>query len=93
MVRAQATIRNEAGIHCRPSTHIVKTVRDYDGKMNVTNSDGETSDLCSMLSLMILALGHGSVVTLEVDGPQEEEQLQVLVDLFEFEYDFPPQNA
>ena len=92
MVTAEATIRNEAGIHCRPSTHIVKTIRDYEGEMKVVNPDGVESDLRSMLSLMMLALSCGTKVKLEVTGPQEEEQLQVLVGLFEYEYDFPPRE-
>lgn len=86
--KGQATIRNEAGIHCRPSTHIIKTVQDYGGRMCLRCSEGE-SDLRSMLSLMMLGLTQGTEVELEVEGPDEEAQLEKLIGLFEFEYDFP----
>ena len=92
MPETTATIKNEAGIHCRPSAHIVKHVADFDGDMKVTNPDGESSDLRTMLSLMMLALTHGSVVRLETSGPGADEQLSKLVELFEFEYDFPPKD-
>lgn len=91
MKRATAEIKNEAGIHCRPSTHIIKEVSAYPGEQLVTGADGQSSDLRSMLSLMMLALTHGSEVELEVDGPDEEAHLQKLVDLFEYRYDFPPE--
>lgn len=90
MAQGKATIRNEAGIHCRPSAHIVKELRDYTGRMCVRHED-EESDLKSMLSLMMLALTCGTTVEVEVQGPDEEEMLRKIIGLLEFEYDFPPQ--
>ncbi|WFB34662.1 HPr family phosphocarrier protein [Kiritimatiellota bacterium B12222] len=87
--KAKATIMNEAGIHCRPSTHIIKTVRDYPGRMQVTHAENGSCHLTSMLDLMILGLTCGSEVEIEVEGPDEELQLKKLVELFEHIYDFP----
>jgi phosphotransferase system HPr (HPr) family protein len=86
--RGKATIRNEAGIHCRPSTHIIKSVKDYPGEMKVRCAEGE-SDLRSMLGLMMLGLTCGSQVEVEVEGPDEQSELQRVIDLLETEYDFP----
>ena len=83
-----ATIRNEAGIHCRPSTHIIKNVEGYEGVMSVRAESGE-SDLRSMLSLMMLGLTQGTPVEVEVAGPDEQEQLAKIIGMLEFEYDFP----
>ena len=88
-VKGKAKIQNEAGIHCRPSAHIVKAMKDYPGTL-LLRHDGEESDLRSMLSLMMLALTHGTEVEVEVSGPDEQNQFQKLIDLLEFEYDFPP---
>lgn len=87
-VSGKATIHNEAGIHCRPSTHIIKSVKDYPGTFRVWCAEGE-SDLRSMLSLMMLSLTCGTEVEIEVDGPDEEARLAELITLFETEYDFP----
>jgi phosphocarrier protein HPr len=92
VAKANAVIRNEAGIHCRPSAHIVKQVAPYTGRINVTGPMGSSSDLRSMLSLMMLALTCGTRITLEVDGPDEDAQLAKLIELFEYHYDFPTEG-
>lgn len=89
-VTGKAIIQNEAGIHCRPSAHIVKSVQGYKGVMRVWNEEGE-SDLRSMLSLMMMALTPGTEVHVEVNGPDESSQLAAVIELLERVYDFPPQ--
>lgn len=37
----------------------------------------------------MMALVQGAHVEIEVSGPNEAEQLQNVIDLFEYEYDFP----
>lgn len=88
VAHGRAKIKNEAGIHCRPSAHIVKEVKGYRGEITVSH-EGEESDLRSMLSLMMLALVQGAEVDVTVDGPKEEAQLRKVIDLLEYEYDFP----
>lgn len=89
VAKGRAVIRNEAGIHCRPSAHIIKSVQDYSGRMRVaTGRDGE-ADCTSMMGLMMLGMTCGTEVLVEVEGPEEEAQLAKLVELLEYEYDFP----
>lgn len=90
-VQGKATIQNEAGIHCRPSAHIVKALEGYKGKVRVWHEEGET-DLCSMLGLMMMAMTQGTDVSVEVSGPDEEAQLETVIELLEHVYDFPPQG-
>ncbi len=92
VAKANAVVRNEAGIHCRPSAHIVKQVAPYPGKITVTGPMDASSDLRSMLSLMMLALTCGTPVRIEVEGPDEAAQAAKLVELFEFHYDFPAEG-
>ncbi len=89
---AKAVIQNEAGIHCRPSAHIVKSVASYPGEIRVMHATEGESDLKSMLSLMMLGLTCGSEVKVEVTGPGEVEQLRAVVALLEHHYDFPPRE-
>ena len=88
VAKGKAHIHNEAGIHCRPSAEIVKQVAGYPGVMRVIHAEEGESDLRSMLSLMMLALTHGTDVEVEVSGPDEEAQLQRIIALLETEYDF-----
>lgn len=92
MYRIQAIIQNEAGIHCRPTAVIIKTIGQYEGRIEIINAEGR-SDPRSMLGLMSLCLVKGTAVTIEVEGPDEERWANKLKDLFEFHFDFPPNPA
>ena len=89
VAKAKAVVRNEAGIHCRPSAHIIKAVAGYPGDMRVIHPTEGESDLKSMLSLMMLGLTCGAVVDVEVEGPDEQSHVKQLVTLLETHYDFP----
>ena len=91
MTELPATVRNEAGIHCRPSSAIVQRARDYEGTIRVRAESGEC-DLRSVLGLLALALEKGDTVTIQVEGPNEEETCRELVGLFETPFDFPPRS-
>jgi phosphotransferase system HPr (HPr) family protein len=88
-VQATALIKNEAGIHCRPSTHILKTMQDCPAQVTIVKAGEGESDLSSMLSLMILGLTCGTEVLVEVSGTDEQIWCDKVVELLETEYDFP----
>lgn len=90
MVEAKATIRNEAGIHCRPSAVLVKEGSSYPGKICVTAESG-TCDLTSALELIMLGLEPETEISIQVTGPDEADYCQKLVELFESHFDYPPQ--
>ena len=89
MVEARAVIKNEAGIHCRPSAILVKEGCAYDGEILVEAASG-TCTLTSALELIMLGLEKGTEITIQVSGPHEEDELKKLVELFETHFDFPP---
>ena len=92
MALKTATIRNEAGIHCRPSAVIVKVVEGYQGRVHVTAEEGP-ADLRSMMSILSLGLRQGAEIAIEVIGPEDESVCSELVELFEKEFDFPPHGS
>ena len=89
MTRVEATIRNEQGIHCRPSAVIVKSARSYPGRIVVRAESGRC-ELRSITDLMALGLGPGDQVAISVSGPDEEEMARRLRRLFQHHFDFPP---
>ncbi len=89
MFEAKAVVRNEAGIHCRPSAILVKEGSSYAGKIRVIAESG-TCDLTSALECIMLGLEKGAAVTIQVTGPDEEAYALKLVKLFETHFDFPP---
>ncbi|MBE6358361.1 MAG: HPr family phosphocarrier protein [Lentisphaerae bacterium] len=88
------TVRNSAGIHCRPSGVILTAIKNEfpDHCIQLLTADGETVEVDSMLALISLALTKGTSVTLQIEGIDEERAIKRIGDLFEFEFDFPPRK-
>lgn len=82
------TVRNKAGIHCRPSSAIMMAADAYTGcKFSVKTSRG-TAELNSILDLLSLGLQQGDEVEISVTGPKEAEACTKLAELFATEFDF-----
>ncbi|MCK5843573.1 MAG: HPr family phosphocarrier protein [Victivallales bacterium] len=83
------TVKNDAGIHCRPSSEIMSAVQKYpDCSFRLDTTTG-AAELSSILSLISLGLSKGNSVTLKVEGPGEEDACEEIAALFEYEFDFP----
>ena len=89
MIELSATIRNEQGIHCRPSARIVADALKVSCAVHVVSPSGD-ADLRSLLSLVSLGLHEGDVVRIRVEGEDEEAVCRHFVELFETHFDFPP---
>jgi phosphotransferase system HPr (HPr) family protein len=89
MTTASATVRNEYGIHCRPSAVIVKESQKYPGRIEVETAGGHVADAKNMLAVIGLGIACGDRVTIRVEGPDEEVVCKRLVELFQTEFDFP----
>ncbi len=84
-----ATIHNELGIHVRPSGLIIQETRSYSGVITL-KSKGLEMQLNSIMDLLALGLVNGDEVEISVNGVDEESYCQKLVDLFQYDFDFPP---
>lgn len=91
MKERQVTIRNKAGIHCRPSSMILNSIhQNYPLHTFLVVKDGEATELNSILSLISLGLISGDKAMLQVSGVDEDKAISDIGDLFEYEFDFPP---
>lgn len=93
MTSRQATIKNEYGIHCRPSAVIATEAKELAGEITVADGRGNTADPRSIMALLSLGLTQGRDVTVTVDGPDEEGVCARLVELLETNFDFPKRGA
>ncbi len=91
MITVAATVRNEAGIHCRPSAAIIKEASGYPGQITVRTRGG-MCDLKSIMGLLGLELGRGQKLKITVEGPREKSFAAKLKKLFETRFDFPPRE-
>jgi phosphocarrier protein HPr len=88
MVEVKAVIKNEAGIHCRPTALLTQAAAGYKGTITVIAPAG-TCHLGSALELMILGLEQGSQITIQAEGPDEAATAAKFKELFETEFEFP----
>ena len=80
MPTQEFTITNKLGIHARPAAQFVKTANGYDAGITV-EKDGEEIDGKSIMGLMMLAAGHGSMLTITTEGNDADELLKAVGDL------------
>ena len=80
MPSKELTISNKLGIHARPAAQFVKTASKFEADIRV-EKDGEEVDGKSIMGLMMLAAGHGSVVNVTAEGTDAENALKALEDL------------
>jgi len=91
MVKTNAVIRNNAGIHVRPSGVILGELGTYSGEIVISHDD-TTVELNSVMSLLILGLMKDDEIEITVTGNDEENVCSKAKDLFERIYDFPPRD-
>ena len=80
MAQREFTIQNKLGIHARPAAQFVKTASRFSSEVRV-EKDGEEVDGKSIMGLMMLAAGHGSVISVAAEGADADAALEALADL------------
>ncbi len=80
MAKRDFTIQNKLGIHARPAAQFVKMANRFRCDITV-EKDGEEVDGKSIMGLMMLAAGHGSVIVVSADGEDAEAALDAIGDL------------
>lgn len=80
MAQRDFTIQNKLGIHARPAAQFVKMANRFQSDIMV-EKDGEEVDGKSIMGLMMLAAGHGSVIVVSAEGEDEEAALDAIGDL------------
>ena len=77
MISSEITISNKLGLHARASAKLTKLAGSF--PCQVWMSRGERRiNAKSIMGVMMLAAGVGSVVTLETDGDREQEAMDAL---------------
>lgn len=82
MIRAQLTIVNKLGLHARAAAKFVACTSAYASCTKV-GVNGELVDAKSIMQVMMLAAGKGTVLDVEIDGHDEDAALAALRELIE----------
>ncbi len=81
MITRKVTIQNEAGLHARPSSELVKTATMFESDFFI-EMYGYRVNGKSILGIMTLAAEKGAEMELIVDGPDEEDAMEAISKLF-----------
>jgi len=68
---AQVEIVNRLGLHARAARLLVEAVRGFDAEVTLTRED-QTINAKSILEIMMLAAGPGTLLELTAVGPDAE---------------------
>jgi len=85
-ITQEITIRNRLGMHARPSAMFAKVASRYQAEIWV-EKDGETVNGKSIMGLMMLAAGEGSLLSVTAEGDDAQEAIQALAGLVESRFD------
>jgi phosphocarrier protein len=80
MQKATVTISNRLGLHARASAKLTKLAGSFVCDVHMSRN-GRRINAKSIMGVMMLAAGLGTVVEVETDGADEAEALRALVSL------------
>lgn len=79
VLRRRVTVAVDHGVHARPVAELVRLAEAHGAPVFLSNRDGATVELSSVLAVMDLAIASGDEVTFEVaDSPQAQTLLDAL---------------
>ena len=79
-------IVNERGLHARASAKFVKVAAGFKSDIQVTRDD-QTVDALSIMGLMMLAAGPGSMIRITASGADAEDAASALARLVETKFE------
>ena len=78
MIKQSITISNKLGLHARASAKLTKLTGSFQSEVFMSRNDRRVNAK-SIMGVMMLAAGIGSVVELEVSGPDEQVAMAALL--------------
>ena len=80
MIKKNITISNKLGLHARASAKLTKLAGSFQSDVFITRNDRRVNAK-SIMGVMMLAAGLGSLVELETMGPDEEAAMDSILAL------------
>ncbi|MCU0769306.1 MAG: HPr family phosphocarrier protein [Burkholderiaceae bacterium] len=80
MITRDFTVSNKLGLHARPSAQITQAASRYTAEVWLSRN-GRRVNAKSIMGVMMLAAGQGSVLTVEADGPDESAAVEAVGEL------------
>ena len=88
MIQIQVTIINKLGLHASAAAKFVSCAAAFSSSIQA-GRDGKLVDGKSIMSVMMLAAGKGTVLDLQIEGRDEQAALEALQTLINNRFDEP----
>jgi len=85
MIKSTITICNKAGLHARAAARMVSVSSNFNSSVKV--GQDKLVDGKSILSLMMLAASNGTELNIIIDGEDEHEALEAIIELVNNRFD------
>lgn len=79
MVEKSIIVSNDTGLHARPAASLVQFVKSMPGEIELVK-DGKVANAKSIFSVMSLGISKGTEITVRVNGENEEQSLDKVVE-------------
>lgn len=86
MIEKILTVKNRAGIHARPAAIIAQTANKFQSEVIISRDDTSVNAK-SIMGVITMAAGYNTVLTMQVEGPDEEAAANAIVELFESKFE------
>ena len=80
MIKQTTTVINKLGLHARASAKLTKIAGSYPCEVWLSRGDRRINAK-SIMGVMMLAAGPGSVIDIETNGDQEQKAMEALLSL------------
>jgi phosphocarrier protein len=86
LIEHDIEIKNKLGLHARAAAKLVHTAARFKSDIKIRKGDEEV-DGKSILGILLLAAGRGSVIKIKANGPDEAEAVQAIEALIDAKFD------
>ena len=86
MVQREIEIKNKLGLHARAAAKLVHTAARFKSDIKIRKGDEEV-DGKSILGILLLAAGKGSLITVKTDGEDERDAVDAIEKLIDAKFD------
>ena len=77
MITREFTINNKLGLHARPSAQITQVASKFASDIHIARN-GRRVNAKSIMGVMMLAAGQGTVVTVDADGDDAQAAVDAI---------------
>ncbi|PHM27424.1 PTS phosphocarrier protein NPr [Xenorhabdus budapestensis] len=86
-VKQRLEIKNRLGMHARPAMKLHDLVQQFQSQVILRNGSNVQAEAHSVITMLMLDSEQGSYIEVEATGPDEQQALAAIVELFNSGFD------